>query len=522
MTSMDIIIRNGRVLDGNGNPWFHADIGIEGKKIAKVGNLNGTPADKVIDAKGMIVSPGFIDIHNHSDVPLLVSGRAESMVRQGVTTVLTCSCGSSPFPLFGEGLESAKTRFSRYGLKVDWSTSEEYEAKLKQQGISINVALQIGHGSLRAAVMGYEARAPTPGEMREMKSLVAEAMEAGCLGMSTGLGYSPGMFAETDEIIELCRTVAKYRGIYSTHTRRGVPRNLEEAFEIGEKAGLPVQMSHIGSSTGGRNNWGRARSITLNLVDAARARGIDFTADIYPYIASSTGLTSAIPQWGHEGGLRRLLERLAQKEVRDRLKRELVDRDWSQTLLAWLPSEKNKIYEGKTLQEVAQKRSSDPVDTLCDLLIEEEGQISYIGFFGLEEDIKTLMRHESIMIGSDGSALQPTGVLGEGKNHPRNYGTFARILQKYVGEGVLSLPQAVHKMSGMPAWRLRLADRGIIKLGAYADIAIFNPWLVKERGTWTDPYQFPEGILFVLVNGVLTVDEGEHTGATAGEVLHKP
>jgi N-acyl-D-aspartate/D-glutamate deacylase len=281
-------------------------------------------------------------------------------------------------------------------------------------------------------------------------------------------------------------------------------------------------MSHIGSSTGGRNNWGRARSVTLNLLDAARARGVDFTADIYPYIASSTGLTSYIPQWGHEGGLPKLLERLAQQEVRDRLKRELAGRDWSQTLLASLPSQKNKIYEGKTLQQVAQMRSTDPVDTIFDLLIEEEGQISYIGFFGLEEDIGTLMRHEAVMIGSDGSALQPTGVLGEGKNHPRNYGTFARVLQKYVGEGVLSLPQAVHKISGMPAWRLRLADRGVIKPGAYADITIFDPWLVKEKGTWTDPYQFPEGIPYVLVNGVVTVDEGEHTGATAGEVLHKP
>jgi len=330
------------------------------------------------------------------------------------------------------------------------------------------------------------------------------------------------MFAETGEIIELCRVVAGYGGLYSTHTRRGVPRNIEEALEIGEKAGLPVQMSHIGSSTGGRNNWGRARSVTLNLLDAARARGVDFTADIYPYIASSTGLTSYIPQWGHESGLPKLLERLAQQEVRDRLKRELASRDWSQTLLALLPSQKNKSYEGKTLQQVAQMKSTDPVDTICDLLIEEEGQISYIGFFGLEEDIGTLMRHEAVMIGSDGSALQPTGVLGEGKNHPRNYGTFARVLQKYVGEGVLSLPQAVHKMSGIPAWRLRLADRGVIKPGAYADITIFDPWLVKEKGTWTDPYQFPEGIPYVLVNGVVTVDEGAHTGAAAGEILHRP
>jgi N-acyl-D-amino-acid deacylase len=258
------------------------------------------------------------------------------------------------------------------------------------------------------------------------------------------------------------------------------------------------------------------------MVDAARSRGIDFTADLYPYIASSTGLSSLLPQWVHEGGVPKLLERIAQNDVRQKLKQELAGRDWSQTYLVSFPSKKNKVYEGKTLQQITGTRASDPVDTICDLLLEEQGQISYIAFFGLEEDMRTLMKHEVVMIGSDGSALEPMGVLGEGKNHPRNYGTFVRVLSIYVREGVLSLPEAVHKMSGMPAWRLKLADRGVLKPGAYADITIFDPWLVKEKGTWADPYQFPEGIPYVLVNGAVTIDQGEHTGAKAGEVIHRP
>jgi N-acyl-D-amino-acid deacylase len=529
MLGMNIIIKNGKVLDGNSNPWFRADVGIKEKKIVKVGNLDGVIADRVINAKGMIVAPGFIDIHNHSEIPLLVSGRAESMVRQGVTTMLTCNCGSSPFPLLGEALENAKRKYSnQYDLEVDWSNMGDYEAKLKHQGISVNVCLQIGHSTLRAAVVGYEARAPTYKEMEEMKRLVTEAMVAGAFGLSTGLGYSPGMFADTKEIIELCKVVAKYRGIYSTHARwdpspnEGFPKHLEEALEIGEKAGLPVEMSHIGSMTAGPYNWGRARSITLNIIDAARAKGIDFTADIYPYIAASTGLTAYIPQWAHEGGLSKLLERIAMPSIREKLKQEHVGRDWSQIFIVWLPSEKNKIYIGKTMQQVAQMRGVDPVDALCDFLIDEEGQGSDVNYFGIESDIRMLMKHETVMIGSDGSALEPIGVLGQGKNHPRNYGAFARVIETYVGDGVLSLSEAVHKMSGMPAWRLGLRDRGVIKPNHYADITIFDPFIVKEKGTWTDPYQFPEGISYVLVNGVVTIDDGEHTGAMAGEVIHKP
>ena len=530
MQSLDILIKNGLVIDGCGNPWFHADVGIEGKKITRLGNLMNAKSERTIDAKDMIVAPGFVDIHNHSDVPILVSGRAESMVHQGVTTMLTCNCGGSPFPLYGEALEHAKIEYKKqYNLKVDWSTVGEYEEKLRGQGISINVGLQIGHGTLRGAVIGYENKAPASSEMKEMKQLIADHMKAGCFGMSTGLGYPPGMFAETSEVIELCKTVAKYGGIYTTHARPGYtfPQNLEEALEIGEKAGLPVEMAHIGSTTGQKHNWGRARAVTLNMIDAARARGVDFTADIYPYTVSGGGLSMYIPQWAHEGGSSKMLDRLVDPNIRkkikedDEVKKLLLSRGWDQVLLHHL-SEKNKIYNGKTLQQVAEIKKADPFDVACDLLIEENGHASFFGLFGLEEDIKTLMKHEAVMIGSDGSALQPTGVLGKGIAHPRNYGTFARIIETYVGGGVLSLPEAVHKMTGMPAWRLRLSDRGLIKPGAFADVTIFNPFLVKENYTLTAPPTFPEGIPYVIVNGSVTIDNGKHTGAMAGEIIHRP
>ncbi len=525
---MDIIIRNGRIIDGNGNPWFRGDVGIEGKKIIKLGDLHGVTAERVIDANESIVAPGFIDIHNHSDISLVVSGRAESMVHQGVTTVITGNCGNSPFPLIGKAKEDAKkSHGSRFNLIVDWSTQEQYEGRLGRQGISVNTGSYVGHGTLRNAVMGRENRAPTALEMEEMKRLVEEAMKAGCFGLSVGLGYSPGMYADTEEVVELCKVVAEYGGVYSTHGRPAhtFPRNILEAIEIGEKAGLPVQMAHIGSSTCQRQNWGRARTVTLNIVDAARARGIDFTADIYPYTISGGGLTMYVPEWAQEGGKDRMLKRLEDPEQRARMRPEVNEmvrhRDWSQLLLYSLTSERYREYSGKTVQEIAEIESIDPFDLACDIIIQEDGAAPFMGMFGLEQDIRTLMKHEAVMIGSDGTALEPTGVLGRGTVHPRNYGTFARVIETYVGDGVLSLTEAVHKMTGMPAWRLNLRDRGVIKPGAYADIVVFDPFLTKEKYTLTESPGFPDGFHYVIVNGVVTVEDGKHTGAMAGEILHR-
>ena len=524
---MDIIIKNGRVIDGNSNPWFRADVGIKGERIARIGDLSGAQAEAVIDAGGMVVSPGFIDIHNHSDIALLADGRAESMVHQGVTTVITGNCGNSPFPLIGDALEDASRSYGpQHGLEVDWTDMAGYEARLLRQGISVNTGVYIGHGTLRKAVMGRDRTELTPSDLEEMKAHIAAAMAQGGLGLSTGLGYFPGIYAETDEIVELAREAARHGGIYSTHCRAThlFPHSLMEAIEVGERAGIPVQMAHIGSSTCQRPNWGRARSVTLNLVDAARARGVDFTADIYPYTISGGGLTMYIPEWAQEGGTDAMLERLANPEARDRMRPEVDEmlrhRGWSQLLLYKLSSERYESYTGKTVQEIADAEGIDLFDLTCDIIVQEGGRAPFMGMFGLEEDIRTLMRHEAVMIGSDGTAMSPEGPAGGGPVHPRNYGTFARVIETYVGGGVLSLPEGVHKMAGMAAWRLGLRDRGIIAPGAYADITIFDPHLVRERYTLTEAPGFPDGIPYVLVNGVPTIEDGEHTGARAGKVIH--
>jgi len=525
---MDLVIKNGMIFDGNGNPWFRGDVGVKAKRIVGVGNLHGGEADRVIDAKGLAVSPGFIDIHNHSDVSLMVDGRAESMVHQGVTTMITGNCGNSPFPLIGDAkIDAAKSLGSLYGLDVDWSTMTEYNDRLMRQGISVNTGLYVGHGTIRNAVIGRGDKPPTSQDMENMKELVRQAMDEGCFGLSTGLGYSPGMYAETEEIIELCKVVAEYGGLYSTHGRPAhtFPLNIKEALEIGEKAGIPVQMAHIGSSTCQKQNWGRSRSVTLNLIDAARARGVDFTADIYPYTISGGGLTMYVPEWAQEGGKDAMLKRLADPDQRARMRPEVDEmvhhRDWSQLLLYGLKYEGNQKYIGRTVQEIADKKGVDPFDLACDIIILEDGRAPFMGIFGLEQDIRTLLSHDAVMVGSDGTAMAPEGSLGGGVTHPRNYGTFARVIEKYVGESVLSLPEAIHKMTGMPAWRLGLQFRGVIKPGACADIVVFDPFRVKDNFTVTEPPSFPEGFHFVIVNGVITVEDGKHTGALAGEVLQK-
>ena len=522
---MDILIKGGWVLDGNSNPWFRADVAIEEGRIAAVGDIGGV-AETVIDARGLMVAPGFIDIHNHSDVALVADGGAESMVHQGVTTVITGNCGMSPFPLIGEAMESARASYRRqFGIDVDWSSQHGYEGRLARQGISINNGVYVGHGTVREAVMGREARLATPTEMGEMRRLVDEAMRGGCLGLSTGLGYAPGIYADTDEIVDLCGVVKAHRGIYSTHIRPATtfPHNLEEAIEIGERSGVPVQMAHIGSSTCQRPNWGRARAVTLNIVDAARARGVDFTADIYPYTISGGELTMYVPKWAHDGGKAAMMRRLADPTMRAKMRPEVEEmarsRDWSQLILYKLESEAYRVHNGKTVKQIADELKRDPIDTAYDLIIAEDDNVPFMGLFGLEDDIKTLMMHEAVMIGSDGTS-ERGGLTSP--VHPRSFGTFPRVLQRYVGGDALSLPEAVHKMTGMPAWRLGLPDRGVIRAGAAADIVIFNPHLVRDSYTIAEPPKFPEGIPYVIVNGVVTVDDSRHTGARAGKIIHNP
>lgn len=518
MQRVDIAIHNGRLIDGTGNTWFKADIGIKDGKIVKLGRLDGIQAEKVIDAKELIVAPGFIDIHNHSDHTLLSNSRAESMVRQGVTTVVVGNCGYSMAPITDVHKDDVKRHLSAFimsELSWDWHSLGDFMKKLDKEGTGVNTAHLVGHGTVRVSVMGFDDRDPTEVELNEMKGLVAQAMEEGAIGLSTGLGYPPASFAKTSELVELCNIVSKYGGIHATHMRGGVPANLNEAIEISKKAGIPVEISHIGSSTASAPE----KDIVIGIIEEARKEGVDITSDIYPYAAGSSYLSSFIPQSLHEGGRDKLIERIRKPEIREQLKEMFEGRDWSRTMLSYLPSKKNKQFEGKNVQEISQKKEVHPVDALCDILIDENAEGMYVSFFGEEDDLYILMRHPTTMYGSDGWALAPYGALGKGKPHPRSYGTFPKVLGRYVPQGVMTLEEAIRKMTSQPAQKIGLRDRGLLREGAWADIVVFDPGKVVDKATFTDPHQYPEGIPHVLVNGTIAVHDGEYTGALVGKVL---
>lgn len=523
----DIIIQNGHLVDGTGNPWFQADVGVKSGKIVDIGELGSDDAERIINAEGLVVCPGFIDMHSHSDYSLLANSKAESKIRQGVTTELNGNCGDSPTP--SEGMtDEAREELREHGLVVDWLTLREYLNRLEQQGIALNVAQLVGHGTVRTAVMGHDNRLPTREELHDMKELVAQAMKEGAFGMSTGLFYLPGCFADAVEVVELCKVVAKYGGIYTSHVRgEGDPliEAVAEAIAIGEQAELPVQISHHKAC--GVENWGKVRE-TLGMMEAARARGVDVTCDVYPYIACGTDLVSLIPTWAHEGGVNKLRERLMDPQIRGRIKREMSEglpmwescvkqSGWGKIrVVGWKGHE---AFEGRTILDLAEAKSVDPFELTFHLIMTRENP-ELIDLAMNEEDVCTVMKHPLSMIGSDGWALAPYGVLGETKTHPRSYGTFPRILRKYVREKkVLTIEDAVRKMTSLPAQKLGLRDRGILSEGMWADVVLFEPKKVADKATYDDPHRYPEGVPYVLVNGEAVVDEEEHTGALPGKVL---
>jgi len=523
----DIVVKNGYVVDGTGNPWFKADVGIKSGKILEIGDLGSANANEMINAKGLVVSPGFIDIHSHSEFSLLSNSKAESKIRQGVTIEVNGNCGFSPAPIEGVTAEVAE-EVKEYKLDIDWSTLGEYLDRLERQGIALNVVQLVGHGTIRAAVIGYENRPPTREELDKMKKLVAQAMEDGAFGISTGLYYSPGGFASTEEVIEFCRVVARYGGIYTSHMRgEGDPliEAVAEAIEIGEKANVPVEISHHKAC--GIENWGKVKK-TLRMMEEARSRGVDVTCDVYPYEACGADFVSMIPTWAHEGGVDKLCERLTDLKNRERIKKEMLEGlpGWESTIkqsgwrrikvIGW---KGRKEFEGKTLAEVAELKGLDPFDLTFDLVINKES-IELVDFSMSEEDVCTVLKHPLSMIGSDGWALAPYGVLGESKTHPRSYGTFPRILGKYVREEkVLSLAEAIRKMTSLPAQKLGLRDRGMIREEMWADLVVFNPKTVIDKSTYEDPHRYPQGIEYVLVNGEIVIEEKEHTGALPGKTL---
>jgi len=524
----DLLIVDARIVDGTGAPYFYGDVGVVGDRIAAVGRLSGQLARRTVVAAGRVLTPGFIDIHSHSDVSYLINPLGESKVRQGVTLEVAGQCGWSVAPLEGAAVEEIRKDLeAEDGVEIRWRTMGEYLACLEEARPSVNLAVVAGHGTIRGSAMGYDDRPPTAEEARRMRLLLRQALAEGAFGLSTGLIYPPGSYATTEEIIDLARELVPAGGIYFTHMRNEGARLLEavaEAIRIGEEAGVPVHIAH--HKVGGEKNWGKVKD-SLRMIEEARARGVDVTCDQYPYTASSTGLASIVPQWAHDGGSEKLLARLRDPDTRRRLAAECVDAEdpwsgWDKLLISSVRTEANKKYEGKNLAEIARERGQDPIEAAFDLLIEEELAVGMVRFGMSEEDVRTVMQHPWVMVGSDGSALAPYGRLGRGKPHPRNYGTFARVLGRYVREEkVLGLEMAVRKMTGLPAWRLRLWDRGLLRLGFYADLVLFDPDRVVDRATFTDPHRYPDGVDLVVVNGTVTVDGGEHTGARAGRVLRR-
>ena len=520
----DVLIENGRVIDGTGNPWFKADVGLKGDAIEAVGSLRGADAKRRIDAQGMVVAPGFIDIHSHSDYYVLVDPRVESKVRQGVTTEVVGNCGSSAAPM-NEEVRVYREKYMRARLGEDfqfnWETMGDYLGLIDESGASFNLIAVVGQGTIRQNVMGHENREPTKAELKAMKGLVADAMEDGAWGMSTGLIYTPSTFAKTEEIIELASVLADYGGVYFSHIRGEGETLLEavdEAVRIGREAGVPVQIAHFKAS--GKPYWGRTED-SLRLVGEGREQGVDVTFDQYPYIASSTGLASYMPHWAQEGGHDRLLERLKDPEIRKRIKEDpgSIYRDWSAVMIA--SAKNHPEYEGKRVTEIAELEGKEPPEAVFDLLLAEEAQVSVVSFGISEEDVRRVMRSPYGMVGSDGSAVAPGGILGRGKPHPRFYGTFPRVIGHYVREGVISLQEAVRKMTSAPAQRLGLRDRGLLREGFKADITVFNHERVKDEATFVDPHRFASGIPYVIVGGEVVIDQGEHTGALPGRALRK-
>lgn len=530
---IDLLLRNTRIVDGTGNPWFPGDVAVEGDRIARIGDLTGASARRIIDLGGAAIAPGFIDLHTHSDFSLPVFPRAAAMVHQGVTTQLVGNCGFSPFPVERSRLDMLRAYTAAFdaGIPWAWTDAAGYASHLEALPLGCNIALQVGHGAVRVAVMGFDDRPPTTGELEAMQRLVAASLEQGAFAMSSGLIYVPGAYAATDELVALAQVAKRYGAFYSSHVRGEGDTLVEaigEALEVGRRAGVPVQLSHHKAS--GKRNWGRTET-TLAMIDRARAEGHDVLADQYPYTAGSTTLAAIMPKWAMHGGIDGMVARLADPATRGRIRAALMgseaggavgsarEFDSESIMIASVPDGVDRGYEGLMLTEIAAMRGEHPADTTLHLLETGRGGVQMIIFSMSEDDVRRVMRHPAVAIASDGWTLSPAAG---GRPHPRSYGTYARVLGKYVREeGVLSLEEAVRKMTSLPAQRLRCDDRGLIRPGCAADLVVFDPERVADRGTFQAPHQFCEGVLYVAVDGQIVIEQGQDTGARTGRVLRR-
>jgi dihydroorotase/N-acyl-D-amino-acid deacylase len=528
----DLIFAGGRVVDGTGAPWFRADVGVKGDRIAAVGDLSKATAARRIDSTSLVVAPGFIDMMGQSEYNVLVDGRAASKITQGITTEMTGE-GGSIAPLNARILAEGKEIYEHYGYTPTFTDFTGYFKEFERRGVTINLGTFVGAGQLRNYVIGKDNRPATPAELKAMQDQVASAMEQGVFGVSTALIYVPDSFASTEEIIELAKVAARYGGSYITHQRDegddasvGLDKSMDEVFRIAREANIPAEIYHIKAS--GKPNWGRMPAM-LKRIEDARAQGLDVTADQYPWTASSNGLADSLPLWVREGGADKMIARLRDKATRARIRTDFLksDSEWpesaSRILITSVINDDLRRYQGKTLAEIAKEEDKDPLDVLMDIVAADRGNTYRVTFSMSEEDVRAALTSPLVSFNTDSSAVAEDGIFAQEKSHPRAWGSATRILGHYVrDEKVLTLEEAIRKMTSLPAARMHLKDRGILKRGMAADLVAFDPATVRERSTFADPTHYSEGVPYVAVNGELVVDEGRITSARPGRILKGP
>jgi dihydroorotase/N-acyl-D-amino-acid deacylase len=530
----DTVIINGHIIDGTGSPWYSGDLGIRDGRIVTIGNLTGAARKKTIDAHGMVVAPGFIDMLGQSEITILVEPRLPSKIYQGITTEITGE-GGSVAPLNDSMAQADREGLEHLKITEDWRTLRQYFARLEKQGMGINLATYVGATQVRTMVLGEADVQPTAAQLEQMKELVRQAMRDGAVGVSSSLEYPPAPYAKTEELISLAAEAAKFGGIYATHMRSegdGVDEGIDEAIRIGREAKIPVEIWHF--KVAGKPNFGRMAEV-ITRVEAARTAGVDVAADTYAYTAWYNGTAAFIPPWAHDGGRLKMVERLKDPVTRARIRKDLLtpskewDNEWNEitgpesVLIGVVNNPKLQPLQGKTLAEIAKLWNKEPMEALFDLLIEDDGLAENAVFGMSEPDVTLALQQPWVSVDNDSGGTSPEGVLGEEHPHPRAYGTFPRILRRYVREEKkLTLEDAIRKFTALPAQRMRLTDRGALKSGMWADVVIFDPATVQDRATFENPNQLSEGMQYVLVNGMPVIEEGKMTGALPGKVLRGP
>jgi N-acyl-D-amino-acid deacylase len=527
----DLIIEHGRVIDGTGAPWFVADVGVRAGRVAAIGWLDKATAKQRIDAGGRVVAPGFIDMLGQSELTLLVNPHVPSKIFQGITTEITGE-GQSVAPVNAAIAREDAPHFRHYGITQDWTDFAGYFGRLEKQGVGINIGTYVGATTVREMIVGFADRAATPEELSRMQAIVAAAMRQGALGLSSALEYAPAPYASTEELIALASTAAQFGGIYATHMRseqESIMASIDETIRIGREARIPVEIWHL--KAGGVANFGLMPEIVAH-IDRARAAGVDIAADTYAYTAWYNELSAFIPPWAHDGGNAKLVERLQEPAVRARLKKELdtVSHDWDNEwqsvpgpeaiLVTTVLNPKLLSLQGRSLAEIAKERGTDPKDTLFDILVEDGAQTSVAVFAMSESDVALAAVQPWVSFCNDSEGTAPDGLLGSEFPHPRAYGTFPRVLRKYVREERrMSLEEAIRKFTSLPASRVRLNDRGVLKVGVWADIVVFDPEQITDKATFSAPKQLSVGMQWVLINGVPVIADGVATNALPGRVL---